>query len=85
MSRDSFHPLRLLPVLGAAPRDRSSLLEPAIEQWFTEDFRTHDDPSVDFETDLSPRSREGRREPVEEAISWSIVPNAGRKIPESGQ
>jgi hypothetical protein len=85
MNRDLLNPLRLLPALGAAPRNRLDALEPAIEQWFAEDFRSHDDPPVSFEQDLSLRARSGRREPVEEAVSWTIVPHSGKSIPDSGQ
>jgi hypothetical protein len=85
MNRDSLHPLRLLPALAGAPRNRLDAMEPAIEQWFAEDFRSHDDPPVSFEQDVAWRSRADRREPVEEAVSWTIVPHSGRSIPDSGQ
>jgi hypothetical protein len=85
MNRNLLHPLRLLPALGSAPRNRLDPLEPAIEQWFAEDFRSHDDPPVDFLKDSPTFVRPARREPVEEAVSWTIVPHSGRSIPDSGQ
>lgn len=85
MNRDSLHPLRLLPALGAAPSNRLDALNPTIEQWFAADFRSHDDPPVSFEHDAPVRARTPRRKPVEEAVSWTIVPHSGRSIPDSGQ
>lgn len=85
MNRNALHPLRLLPALGASSRDRLNALEPAIEQWFAEDFRSHDDPPVHFELDLPSRVRGPRREPVEEAVTWTIVPDSVRSIPDLEQ
>ena len=85
MARESFNPLRLLPALGALPSHREDVLEPMIEQWFAEDFRSHDDPPVNFEPNPMPRTRPVRSEAVEEAISWTIVPNSGRSIPDLEQ
>ena len=85
MPRDSFHPLRLLSALGASPRDRLNVLEPVVEQWFVEEFRTHDDPPLDLESVTPARSRSQSREPVEEAVSWTIGPNSGRSIPDLEQ
>ncbi|HET7844644.1 MAG TPA: hypothetical protein VFL14_10875 [Xanthomonadales bacterium] len=85
MNRNALHPLRLLPALGASPRQRASALEPAIEQWFAEDFRSHDDPPVQFEIDVPSRVHPARRQAVEEAVSWTIVPDSGRSIPDLEQ
>jgi hypothetical protein len=85
MARESFHPLRLLPAFAGSPRDRYNALEPAVEQWFAEDFRSHDDPPVHLEIDPGSRARAARREPVEEAVSWTIVPDSGESIPDTEQ
>jgi hypothetical protein len=85
MKRDSLHPLRLLPVLGSTPRNRLDALEPVIERWFTEDFRSHDDPPVHLEPDYLPRMRRSHGAAVEEAVSWSTVPDSGESIPDTEQ
>lgn len=75
------HPTQMFPAFSAYEPDRKTQLELQIKQWLAENSAR--EPRLAEVTASSARPYGGFRphEPVEEAISWTIVPNTGRKIP----
>jgi hypothetical protein len=85
MNRNALHPLALADAFPTSPAAHRATLEAQVEQWFA----PHSAGNEEVFGTLQPSARRDghgpRKEAVEEAISWSIVPNMDRKIPGSGQ
>ena len=85
MNRSALNPISLADAFPSSPAAHRAALEAQVEQWFIFDSAGN----ADVVLMPSPSARRDEHAPrhaaVEEAISWTIVPNTDRKIPEPGQ
>lgn len=79
------HPTQMFPAFSAYEPDRKAQLELQIKQWLADNSARQLQRAEITPTSSRTGSAYRPREPVEEAISWAIVPNTGRKIPGTGQ
>lgn len=85
MNRHLLNPLALAEAFPSSPAAHRAALEAQVEQWFTFDSAGNADVIVMPVPSARRDDHAPRHAAVEEAISWTIVPNTDRKIPEPGQ